>query len=150
MANTKVQVKAEQWIVTEYLPKQFNQCFEKKRIELTWGGKFEFDAVSEDGKIIANISTSSARTAKGKQAIGKFHKIKGDTLYLLHANATKRLQIFTEKDMQEHFMRDKKSGRFPPEVDLIHVELPEILKQELQSARRLASQEVTPNKQEIT
>lgn len=146
MANTKVQLKAEKWIVAEYLPKQFNQCFKKKQIELKWGGKFEFDAVSEDGMIIANISTSNARTVKGKPASGKFHKIKGDTLYLLHTNTTKRLQIFTEKDMQEHFISEKKSGRFPPEVDLIHVELPEFLKQELQNAKHFASQEVSPNK----
>ena len=146
MANTKVQLKVEKWIVTEYLPKQFNQCFEKKKTQLTWGGEFEFDAVSEDGLIAINISTSSARTAKGKQAIGKYHKIKSDTLYLLHANATKRFQIFTEKDMQEHFMKERKSGRFPPEVDLIYVELPEFLKQELQAAKQLASQEVSPTK----
>jgi len=146
MANTKVQVKVERWIVTEYLPMQFNQQFKEKSTDLIWGGKFKFDAVSEDGKIIANISTGTARTAQGKQASGKFQKIKSDTLYLLHAkNTTKRLQIFTEKDMREHFIREKESGRFPPEVDLIHVELPDSLKQELQNARRLASKEVTPN-----
>jgi hypothetical protein len=151
MANTKAQVEAERWIVTEYLPMQFNQQFKEKPTDLTWGGKFKFDAVSKDGKIIANISTSTARTAQGKQAIGKFQKIKSDTLYLLHANsATKRLQIFTEKDMREHFIREKESGRFPPEVDLIHVELPDKLKQKLQKARQLASKEVTPNIQAVS
>lgn len=147
MASTKAQVRAEQWIVTEYLLMQFNQQFEEKRIDLMWGGKFKFDAVSEDRKIIANISTSAAKTAKGKQATGKFHKIRSDTLYLLHANsATKRLLIFTEKDMQEHFMREKESGRFPPGVDLIYVELPKSLKNQVKIARFLASQEVTPKK----
>ena len=145
MANTKAQVKAEQWIVTEYLPMQFNQQFEGKLIDLTWRGKFKFDAVSDDGKIIASISTSAAKTAKGKQGSGKFHKIHSDTLYLLHASsATKRLLIFTEKDMQEHFIREKGSGRFPPGVDLIYVELPDSLKNQVKIARLLASQEVTP------
>ena len=34
MANTKAQVRAQQWIVTEYLPMQFNQQFEEKLIDL--------------------------------------------------------------------------------------------------------------------
>lgn len=147
MANTKAQVMAEHWVVEEYLPKQFNQRFEGKLIPLLWGGKFRYDAVSEDGTIIANISTSGAKTANGKQSIGKYHKIKSDTLYLIHANgATKRLLIFTEEDMQKHFIREKESGRFPPGVDLLYVPLPDTLKNQVKIARFLASQEVTSQK----
>ena len=147
MAKTKDQVMAQQWIATKYLPRKFNQQFEEKLIDLTWGGKFKFDAVSEDGKIIGSISTSAAKTASGKPSSGPFHKIHSDTLYLLHANsATKRLLIFTEKDMQEHFIREQESGRLPPGVDLIHVELPNNLKNQVKNARFSASQEVTPPK----
>ena len=46
--------------------------------------------------------------------------------------------------MQEHFMREKASGRFPPGVDLIYVELPKSLQNQVKIARFLASQEVTP------
>ena len=147
MAKTKAQVMAQRWIVTKYFPMQFNQQFEEKRIDLIWGGEFKFDAVSEDGKIIGSISTSAAKTASGKPSSGKFHKIHSDTLYLLHANsAIKRLLIFTEKGMQEHFIREKESGRFPPGVDLIYVELPNNLKNQVKITRFLASQEVTPKK----
>jgi hypothetical protein len=146
MANTKAQIKAQQWIIEEYLSKRFSQRFEEKQTTLEWGGKFKFDAVSEDSEIVANISTSSAKTASGKQAIGKRQKIKADTLYLLHAsNANRRLQLFTEKDMLEYFTKEKESGRFPPEVELVFVKLPDKLNQEVQKARQVASKEVTPN-----
>jgi hypothetical protein len=147
MANTKAQKIAQQWIVTEYLPKQFNQQFEEKSIDLVWGGKFKFDAVSEDRSVIANISTSAAKTAKGKQATGKFHKIHSDALYLLYSKgATKRLLIFTEKDLREHFLAEQRSGRFPSEIDLVYVELPASLRSQVKLVRFLASQEVTPQK----
>ena len=48
--------------------------------------------------------------------------------------------------MREHFVREKESGRFPPEIDLIYVELPKSLKNQVKIARFLASQEVTPKK----
>jgi len=83
MADTKAQIKAERWIVKEYLPKLFNHRFEEKQTTLQWGGKFKFDAVSEDGEIVVNISTSSAKTAREKQAIGKRHKIKADVSKML-------------------------------------------------------------------
>jgi len=80
MADTTSQVKAQKWIVTKFLPKRYKQNFEEKKITLTWGGQFKFDAVSENVRIIANISTSSAKTAKGRPAYGKFDKIMRDTL----------------------------------------------------------------------
>lgn len=147
MADTLAQKLAHQWVVKEYLPKQFNQQFEERLVHLKWGGAFRFDAVSEDGSVVANVSTSAAKTAKGKQATGKFHKIHSDALYLLHLEgATKRLLIFTEKDMTEHFLAEQRSGRLPPEIGLIYVELPTNLGDQVRFARSLASQEVTPRK----
>lgn len=145
MANTKVQLEAHRWIISEYLPTRFKQGFKEELVDLMWGGEFKFDAVSEDGTIVANITTSAAKTAQGKPSIGKFHKIKSDVLYLLHTKTPgKRIQVFTEADMRDHFVQEKKSGRFPPEIDLIHVELPTYLKIKLWSARQSASKEVTP------
>jgi len=38
------------------------------------GGVFDFDAVSDDGKIVASISTSGSKTATGKYAVGKMNE----------------------------------------------------------------------------
>ena len=102
MADTSINLEAERWVVENgllsYLP---GKKFAKKKIDLTWGGKFEFDAVSEDGDIVAVVSTSAARTAAGKSAIGKYQKIKTDALYLLHIkNEARRVMVFTEPCMK--------------------------------------------------
>jgi hypothetical protein len=144
MANTQAQLQAERWVVTEYLPKLFNKQFKGKSVSLIWGGGFNFDAVSEDGEIIACISTSSIKTAGGKPSTGAFNKIRGDALFLLHGNSAKRrCLIFTEKDMYNHYLKEIASGRFPPGIELIFVDLPADIKQKVKEAKKAASQEVS-------
>ena len=139
-----IQKNAEIWI-REHLNKQHRQSFSESNVELEWGGKFKFDAVSQDGEIIGCISTSPALTAKGKQATGKIQKIKCDTLYLLHSkNVQKRILIFTEKSMKQHFEKDRDGGRFPKDIELTFVELPKNIQTEIEESRRKASEEVSP------
>ena len=91
MADTSVQHKAEAWVIEHGLPKLFPaNSFAGKKLKLTWGGSFAFDAVSNDGTIVAAISTSAARTATGKLATAKFQKLKTDALYLLHLETDAR------------------------------------------------------------
>lgn len=145
MANTKQQSEVEKWVRNQHLPRQFGQVFEKKKMPLLWGGKFEFDAVSSDDRIVVSISTSGTRTARGKPASGKYHKIKSDALYLLHAKGvSNRVQVFTEPDMYDHFMDEKRAGRYPPEVELLRAKIPLEMRKHLIDARQVASEEVSP------
>ncbi len=66
---------------------------------LSSGGVFEFDAVSLNGKIIANISTSRGTNVSGKRAVGKTHKIRSDMFFLLLVPADDLSVILTERDM---------------------------------------------------
>ena len=75
MANTNVQRKVEDWVRKEWMKKFYGKNFYRDRIKLSSGGVFEFDAVSQDGDIIASISTSSAITATGRRAAGPLHII---------------------------------------------------------------------------
>ena len=147
MADTRAQKKGEVWVLKNDLSNRYGVAFSTKKVLLAWDGKFEFDAVSSDGSIVGNISTSSARTAGNKLATAKIQKIKCDTLYLLHAKgAKKRLLIFTELDMLRHFEKEVKNGRFPKGVKLIHVALPDSLQHEIEIARKIASDETSPNR----
>ncbi|MBI2088056.1 MAG: hypothetical protein HYT78_04845, partial [Deltaproteobacteria bacterium] len=104
MADTSIQREAEAWVVHEALPAIYGQPFSKGRMPLIWGGSFEFDAVSNDRTIVACVSTSAARTAGSKLAVGKIQKIRADTLYLLNpANIERRVLVFTEETMMRHF-----------------------------------------------
>lgn len=55
MADTSIQKKVEKWICNNYLVQKYGQLFKEKKIELSWGGKYNFDAVSEDESIVVNI-----------------------------------------------------------------------------------------------
>lgn len=146
MANTSAQHIAEQWVVSQFLCNHFSGVkFVGRKLSLRWGGRFAFDAVSEDEKLVGLVSTSAAHTAGRKAATAKFQKLKADALYLLHVVGAERLfMIFTEESMLRHFEKEKKSGRFPPEIELIHAPLPEQINAQVLSARKLASAETAP------
>lgn len=89
--------------------------------------------------------SSPGKTNTGKNASGKIHKIKSDTLYLINAKGpVKRIQVFTEKTMYNHFQKEKDIGRYPKDIELIHIQLPVNLQNLVENVRRAAVKEVTP------
>jgi hypothetical protein len=99
VADTRVQREVESWIRQNWLPREYGQAFHSRELRLTAGGVFDFDAVSEDGKIAVTISTGGTQTASGKRASGKLQKIRADALFLMMAEVARRVLLFTEADM---------------------------------------------------
>ena len=146
MADTSINHKAEQWVVksglSEHLP---GNVFTPKKLKLTWGGAFAFDAVNEDESIVITVSTSASRTATGKLATAKYQKLKTDALYLLHLQEpARRIMVFTEPCMRDYFQKAAKAGRFPPNIELLHIALPSELQEQVLETRLLASAETSP------
>jgi len=63
MANSRVQLEAEDWVRREWMQNQFGKVFTRERLQLDAGGQFDFDAVSLDKQIAAVISTNGGRAA---------------------------------------------------------------------------------------
>ena len=146
MADTRVQLEAEDWVTREWMTTAFGQVFHRDRVSLRSGGVFDFDAVSQDGKVIATISTSSAMTSGRKLAVGKLQKIRADMLFLLLADAERRVVVLTESDMYDLCIKEREGGRVPHEIEFAHAELPGPLKAKLNEAKKSASEEVQPHK----
>jgi hypothetical protein len=148
MSDTSVQHKAEEWVIEHGLPKLFpGLLFSGKKMKLAWGGVFAVDAVSSDGALVVAISTSAARTATGKLATAKFQKLKTDALYLLHLETdARRLMVFTETSMCDYFKKAVVSGRFPPNIEFLHIPLPAELHALVLASRMIASNETSPNR----
>lgn len=144
MAISRSQLEVEEWIRSIELSRLYGQPFHHGALRLISGGIFNFDAISEDGCIVANISTSDAKTAQGKHASGKIQKIRADMLFLLMAPADRRLIVLTERDMFDFWEKEKRSGRVPVEIEFLRIELPGYLSIRLNEARRIASEEVSP------
>jgi len=141
MADTSVQLEVEDWVRRRWLPLKFGQKFSRERMRLSSGGLFDFDAVSEDERIVVVISTSASKTASGKRGVGKMMKIRSDLYFLLLSNAEKRVIVFTQPDMNEQFERELKAGRVPRDIEYLLADIPDELKERLEAARRKASEE---------
>ena len=128
----------------EWLPREFGQMFSRERLKLTSGGVFDFDAVSADGTIVASISTSAARTARGKLGVGKLTKIRADILFLLMAICERRFVVLTDATMFQQCEKERAAGRVPPSIEFVHVKIPPELHSRLAASQQVASREVTP------
>ena len=146
MASSRVQMKVEKFIRDNVLPAKYGRLFFAKTLKLKPGGQFCFDAVSEDGTIVANISTSSRFSPSGKGPGGKLQKLRADMLFLLMTEAKHRLIVLTEKDMFELCKTEENAGRTPVEIEFILVDIPGDLREELRKSKKVASDEVTPLK----
>ena len=144
MADSRVQRQAEDWVRENWLLATYGQRFRKRRLDLRSGGQFEFDGVSEDRKIVVAISTNGGVTSSGKKASPKLNKIRSDALFLLLAEADKRLILFTDRAMFELCDGEVRNGRFPPEVEIRLSEPPRELQEQLREARAIAADEVSP------
>jgi hypothetical protein len=144
MADTSVQVEIANWIRNEWLPYKYGQRFVRESVSLSSGGSYKFDAISIDGKIAVAISTSGAKTASGKNAIGKKHKIHSDMYFLLLASVERRIVVLTEPDMLSLFRDEDAKGRVSDLIELEPAPIPKEFMDRLQESRRTASLEVTP------
>lgn len=147
MADTRVQLKVEDWIRQKWLPQEYGQVFRRETLPLNAGGEFDFDAVSADNSIVVNISTSSASTSGGKGAAGKLQKLRADMLFLGMAYAQRRIIALTERDMYDLCQKEKRNGRVPVGIEFAYVELPADLATQLTKAKVAASKEVSPAKE---
>ena len=68
-------------------------------------------------------------------------------LFLTLANVERRVLVLTEQDMFELCMREKNAGRVPLQIEFAYAEIPMELVDELHAARKVASKEVSPQRQ---
>ena len=143
MADTSAQKRAAEWVRNHWLKDRFGKLFEKKTYRLNTGTAAEFNAVSQDGKIIAFISTSTPFVPKGSVGKGKLSKVRADALFLSMAEGDlERLLVFTDQEMVNLVAEEYKSGRLPRNIKVLHAPLPEPLQIEVRTARRKASDEL--------
>jgi len=146
MADTRCQAECEDWVRQEWMPSEFEQSFRRDRVRLTSGGFYAFDAVSEDGHMLATISTSGAKMSGGKRASGKVMKLRSDMLFLSLASPKRAAIILTERDMFDLAQKEKDAGRVPQIIEFHHAPLPPDLAARLKLARKASSDEVSPRR----
>jgi len=143
MADTSAQKRAAEWVRNNWLKDRFGKLFEKKTYRLNTGSEVEFNAVSQDGEIIAFISTSTPLVPNGTVGSGKLSKVRADALFLSMAEGNlERLLIYTDMEMMNLVAGEYRAGRLPSNIIVLHAPLPERLQIEVSASRRKASEEL--------
>ena len=140
MANTTLLTRdVEDWVRTDALPVLYpGHTFASTSVPLLWGGNFAVDAVS--GAVAICISTGGGTKA------GQVNKIYKDALMLtgLAGEWQQRVLAFTEEVLFDYFKEQSRRGRFPPQIELLHIPLSGDLRDAVVAVRRAASLEVWP------
>lgn len=142
MADSKIQKQCEVWIVDHWLSKKYSRNFNKKKLKMQNRGVFEFDAVDSNDEIVANISTASSETHRGKRGSGKLSKLRADCLMLSLVDAKIKMMLLTENSMFNLALKEQNEGRLPIDIIIVKVDLPSELTEKLALAQRIASEEV--------
>src|SRR2546428_707934 len=102
MADTRAQLLAEQWVRENGLPEFCGATFTKRvlRIGTRADGlpaTHEFDAVSEDGRIVASVKASSGKTSGGNVPSGKLKDAFTELHFLGLAAAQRKILVLTDE-----------------------------------------------------
>jgi len=143
MADTTLLKYVVEPYVRGILQREYGCPFHCRRLTLSTGGSHEFDAVSEDGQVVASIKAASGRTAGGKNPSGKIKDAEAELYYLTLAPGRERLLVLTDPEFHDIMVR-RLSGRLASGLALRLIPLPLEMMQQVRKIQEKASAEVSP------
>lgn len=145
MANTRYLRDVVEGYVRGQLADEFGQPFTSQILVLSTGGTHEFDAVSEDGRLVASIKSASGLTRGGRVPSGKIKDSTAELYYLSLVEAPRRLLILTDPEFYEIFLRTM-AGRILDGLEVRAMLLPKDIRAEVDKVVAEASREVSPSR----
>ncbi len=145
MANTTfLKTKVEDY-VRSWLADKFGKPFHSELLFLTQvknpAAKHEFDAVSEDRKIVCSIKTASWTTSGGKRGSGKIHGAYAEPYFLDHVSAGARYLVLTDREFFDKLSHEIQ-GKLSEGLDLLYCELPDELNKGIDAIRKSSRREL--------
>jgi hypothetical protein len=146
MANTNLIKSKIHPYVRTWLKNKYGVEFGRNALPLRdCEGKHEFDAVSLNGKIVAEIKTASGRTSGGKHPSGKRASAFEQLYFLSLVEADTKLLIITDTEFFE-IMKARTAGTVPSDIELVICPLPPHLAEIVLSITSEASEEIDRGK----
>jgi hypothetical protein len=146
VANTNLIKSKIHPYVRTWLKDQYSIEFGKNALPLRdCKGKHEFDAVSSNGKIVAEIKTASGWTSGGKHPSGKRASAFEQLYFLSLVKADIKLLIITDAEFLE-IMKARTTGIVPADIKLMKCPLPPHLAEIVHSITSEASKEIDRGK----
>ena len=118
--KTIIEPHARNWLSDQFP----GHVFEEKPVQLASGGRHKFDAVTEDGSIVAAILCNKARTRTNRENTGGVRKALTDLSYLQALPAgVQKVMVFTD-DSFCNLIHRRASGLLMEPVQMLICTLP--------------------------
>jgi hypothetical protein len=142
MADTTPLKRLVEPYVREVLEREYGCPFRSRRLTLSTGGSHEFDAVSDDGQVVASIKSASGRTSGGKNPSGKVQGAEAELYYLTLAPGRERLLVVTDPEFHE-ILVGRLVGRLAPGLSLKVIPLSLEILEQVRGVHQEASREMS-------
>lgn len=138
MADTRALKSEIEPYVCTWLTNKFGKPFQSEFLTLSGvkdrPARHEFDAVSEDRKIVCGIKTASWTTSGGKRGSGKIQGAYAELFFLNLVQADQKYLVLTDPEFFEKLREDSR-GKLPLKIDLLYCPLSEDLKRIVEAVR---------------
>jgi hypothetical protein len=142
VANTSyLRYTVEPW-VRDRLAEQYRQGFAPRVLRLAPGGSHEFDAVSDDGRIVVSIKANSGLTSGGNYPTGKVATCLNEVYFLTQVDADVRLLLLTNPAFHAIFTKAT-TGQIAPGIGVELLPLPPDMQRTVDGVTELASREMS-------
>jgi hypothetical protein len=142
MANTGYMKREVEDYVRTQLARQFNEPFSSQVLQLSTGGKREFDAVSASGDVVVSIKAHSGLTSGGNLPTGKIAVALNEVYYLTLVEAPVRILLLTNPQFYNLFIKDTE-GRIARGVYVMQMNLSPEIQAKVDEVTKTASDEMT-------
>ena len=144
MTDTRLLKSGVEDYVRNWLQQKFGKQFRKEGLLLTGvqgePRTHEFDAVSEDNRIVCGVRTSSWKTSGGKRGAGKVAGAYMEIYFLGRVAGQEKYLVLTDQEFYER-MKSEVAGKLTIGIGLLHCELPVELENGVADVREKSRQE---------
>ena len=131
----------------ERLEAEYGQPFSQQFLLVGWRAdgspaSHELDAVSADRRLVAGIKSSSGKTSGGRRPSGKIAAAYKELYFLSLVDADRRILVLTDRGFYR-IMMSESDGKLVSGLELMLIELPPKLKEQVQAVHKAVSQEMS-------
>ncbi|MGH3763323.1 hypothetical protein [Actinophytocola sp.] len=141
MVNTRNVATAVEDHVREVLSAEHQIVFRRRRLRLQPGGYHEFDAVSDDGRVVASVKTAAG--GAGRHPSGKVTNCLAELYFLSLVRAHRKLLVLTSAEFHRSFLTAM-AGKIPHSLEVLHVALPPDVRARVAAVQEAGSDETQP------
>ncbi len=141
MVNTRHLMTAVEDHVRDVLSAEHQIVFRKQRLRLQPGGYHEFDAVSDNGRIVASVKTAAG--GNSRHPAGKVTSCLAELYFLSLVRAHRRYLVLTSADFHRMFTTTM-AGKIRNGIEIVHVPLPPDVQSRVAAVQEAGTDDTQP------